>query len=293
MPIKNLLSAFILLSLLAACNLPISQPAANPDVIGTAVELTAAAKLTEMAGSVTPAVTASPTFTATVSAPTQCSPLVTAAVNANVRSGPGTAYDIVGALNLGQTATVAGRNDASTWWYIDYPAGSGNHAWIAGSVTTASCLPVILQVVAAPPLPTAEPRVEAPETDEPDDDDPEPEAGGGAPVLPDLVADGMQVVSGSADGYSVLVQVRVRNRGEAAAGSFSVDWRAMSSAVGCTWTVPSLAPGASKSLSCSYTYLKSCTDGSCSVVLVVDPGNQVVEANESNNNQQDSYRQIP
>jgi hypothetical protein len=194
---------------------------------------------------------------------------------------------------LGQTAAIAGRNDVNTWWYIAYPGVSGGYAWIAGSVVTSACVPSVVQVVAAPPLPTAQPVVEASSSGGSDEEE---EGGGGddpAPAaLPDLVPGGMQVVSGSADGHRVNVQVRVRNRGEAAAGSFTVEWRPLPSAVGCTWTVDALAPGSSKSLSCSYTYVKSCV-GACSIVLVVDPLNQIAEANEDNNHQQDSYDQTP
>jgi len=82
--------------------------------------------------------------------PTACSPIVTAIANANVRNGPGTDYGVVGNLPIGGTAPVAGRNDASTWWYIQF---GGTYAWIAASVVDASCLPAVLPVVAGPPLP--------------------------------------------------------------------------------------------------------------------------------------------
>ena len=182
---KVLLSVLVLFSLLTSCNLQVGQTSvtqpsetepdsSDPNALATAVELTAVARVTEIAGSAVPltaTVTATPTLTSTpapVAGP--CSPMVTAAVNANVRSGPGTAYDVVGSLTLGQTATIVGRNDAYTWWYIDYPGVSGNHAWIAGSVVTSACVPAVVQVVAAPPLPTAV-VVESPPTEVSEDDD--------------------------------------------------------------------------------------------------------------------------
>src|SRR5512143_680364 len=104
---KVLLSALVLFSLLASCNMPagqitITQPTENspasvdPNAMATAVELTAIARVTEIAGSAasaTPTSTAIPTATSTsttvaVSGP--CSPLITANVIANVRSGPDT-----------------------------------------------------------------------------------------------------------------------------------------------------------------------------------------------------------
>ena len=232
MRIKVLLSVLVLFFLLISCNVPTGQaPITQPsevvpvssdiDVIGTAVELTAAARLTEIAGSAT----ATPTLT---SLATQCTPLVTTNVVANVRSGPNTAYDIVGSLPLGQTATIAGRNDTNTWWNIEYPVGSGRFAWIAGSVVTVSCLPSIVQVVAAPPFPTSPPAA----ADNSNDNDSDNNNSGSSSGRPDLIAAGMQyyVVSGK----TVHVMVKVTNTGNAAAGAFTVTWWANQTVGGCT-----------------------------------------------------------
>lgn len=290
MRINVLLSVLVLFSLLASCNLqtgqaPGTQPpevervSAEVDIVGTAVELTSAARFTEIAGSVTPTSAASPTFTPTstltvtppaTSLPTQCNPLVTTNVVANVRSGPNTAYDIVGSLALGQTATVAGRNDANTWWYIDYPAGSGGHAWIAGSVTTASCLPTAVQVVVAPPLPTSAPQDDTSSDDEDDD---------GSSGAPDLVAFAMQyyVVSGK----TVHVMVTVKNTGDGAAGPFIVKWTANQDLGGCDWSMTRLAAGKAKNLECDYTYEWGANKYWS--VLSVDSEGHVTESNEGNN----------
>jgi uncharacterized protein YraI len=85
--------------------------------------------------------------------PTACSPTVTANLNANVRNGPGTVYDPVGNLLTGQTATVAGKSADGTWWYINFPAAAGGYDWISASTVTATCLPVTVAVIPAPPLP--------------------------------------------------------------------------------------------------------------------------------------------
>jgi hypothetical protein len=76
--------------------------------------------------------------------------MVVANTPVNVRSGPGTVYDIVGGLNQGGSALVSGKSSDGTWWYIDFPSG---HGWVSGSVVTASCIPASLVVVAAPPTP--------------------------------------------------------------------------------------------------------------------------------------------
>ncbi len=282
---KVLLSVLVLFSLLASCNMPagpmpVTQPPGNDpvsmdvDAVGTAVELTAAARLTEMAGS---AATSTPVPTVTL-APTQCSPLVTATVNANVRSGPGTAYDIVGALLLGQTATIIGRNDAYTWWYISYPS-TGNYAWIAGSVVTSTCVPAVVQVVAAPPLPTAGPVVVESSSDDSGADS--GADGGSSSGTPDLLPVGMSVSPDPAmQGQELQILVGVRNAGDAPSGSFTMQWWSSHSKVACEWTVPSLAPGESVNRTCSYTYGGW---ANYDIKLLIDPTNAVAESNEGNN----------
>ncbi len=285
---KVLLSVLVLFSLLASCNKPAAQtPVTQPpgdervsldaDAIATAVELTAAARLTEIAGSAIATSTAIPTFTPL---PTQCSPSVTSTVNANVRSGPGTAYDIVGSLMLGQSVTIVGRNDACTWWYINYPT-AGSYAWIVGSVVTTSCLPAVVQVVAAPPLPTSEPLTDASDNSDAASETP------GIAILevtalgPDLVPVGMSVSPNPAtQGQEVHIQVGVKNAGNVASGSFTIQWWATHSILACHWTVSSLAPGESANKTCSYIYAG--WNPAYDIKLVIDPANAVAETNEGN-----------
>ena len=66
----------------------------------------------------------------------ECTPSVTTTTDANVRNGPGVAYGIYGLIPQNGTATVAGKNSAGDWWYIEFAAGEGGHGWIAGSVTS-------------------------------------------------------------------------------------------------------------------------------------------------------------
>jgi TolB protein len=59
----------------------------------------------------------------------------------NVRTGPGTAYPIVGGLSLGDLVEVVGRNAAdpsidsgrNDWLQIVYPSGSDSRGWIAAA----------------------------------------------------------------------------------------------------------------------------------------------------------------
>lgn len=285
-----------------ATQLPeVERVSSDADVVGTAVELTSAARLTEIAGSVTPTFTASPTLaftpTSTVaptsSVPTQCNPQVTASVNANVRSGPDTAYDVVGSLSLGQTATIVGRNDAYTWWYVAYPGISGGHAWIAGSVVTSACVPSVVQVVAAPALPTAVPMVEADPTEVEDDDN------GSALQLnpnlqlqplklfsPDLVVTSMSVnPTPTKKGQQITVDITVKNQGNAASGNYSVQWWSSWATVGKSLSMPSLAAGSSSAIQFTYTY-DSCS--TYDIKAVADGGQLVKESDENNNSAQAS-----
>lgn len=85
-------------------------------------------------------------------------PVVMALVGLNVRSGPGTAYPVIGRLVEGQTAPITGRNPQGTWWQIVYPSAQGQRGWISGSsqFSTATNAEGVL-IVEAPPLLTPAP----------------------------------------------------------------------------------------------------------------------------------------
>lgn len=144
-------AAFVVILSILACNMPST---AEVSAAATAFAQTQTAQA-QVPASAAPGdtatgpspTTAPPTETAP---PTACSPLVTANLNANVRAGDSTDYDIIGFLAAAQTAPLMGRNGADTWWYIAY---GGGHGWIAKSVVTASCLPATVAVVVPPPLP--------------------------------------------------------------------------------------------------------------------------------------------
>jgi hypothetical protein len=302
---KILISVLVLFSLLASCNMPAGQVtitgpsevapvSSDPNALATAVELTAVARVTEIAGSAVPATltsTAIPTATWTsvpAVAAGPCNPLVTATVTANVRSGPDTAYDIVGSLVLGQTATIVGRNDAYTWWYIDYPGVAGNHAWIAGSVVTSACVPAVVQVVAAPPLPATPTEVVAVSDDEDD-----------GPLLlqpmpdlqlaikkPDLIVSEFTITpSTPVMGQNVQVRIGAYNDGNAVSGQFTVHWYGLSSFPNpsCSWTVDSLAAHGGKILTCNNFAFNSWYPINKTSVAIVDAINKVTESNEGNN----------
>lgn len=152
---RRLQLALLVLAVAAqACNLPGSAP--------------------DAAGTTTPAVVfsdtpAPPTNTAIPSntplpAATACPPKVTTNVVANIRSGPGQVYAILGNLPQGAVATVAGKSFDSAWWYIEFPGGEGGFAWVSTTVTNAECIPSTLAMITAPPtpiLPSSTPTVVA------------------------------------------------------------------------------------------------------------------------------------
>jgi hypothetical protein len=143
---NRILTALLVLSLAAmSCNLPASGPAGAGEATET---------FTPLVEGLTPALTGTPG-----PSPTACSPSITANSNANVRSGPGTAYGSVDNLAAGTTATVIGKNNDSSWWQINRP--SGGTGWVSASVSTATCIPATLVIIAAPPI-SSSPATAAP-----------------------------------------------------------------------------------------------------------------------------------
>ncbi len=127
--------------------------------------------------------TATPALSETPTAPiaAACKPTVTTSVVANVRGGPGQVYAVIGTLPQGGTANVAGKSYDNAWWYIEFPAGIGGFAWIAESVTSATCIPDTLASIAAPPAPVAPTGV--PNTEVVEASSPTPVSGGGITII--------------------------------------------------------------------------------------------------------------
>ncbi len=145
---NTLLSALAISLAMFACNLPAgaATPTEPPSTneTGTPTPTFASSASTTQ----TPTPTPTPAVTET------CAPTVTTTTVANVRNGPGQIYSVIGNIPQGGTAKVAGKNFDGTWWYIEFAGGNGGFAWIAGSVTNATCVPETLPSIAAPPTPT-------------------------------------------------------------------------------------------------------------------------------------------
>jgi hypothetical protein len=98
----------------------------------------------------TPSFTPTPTFTLTPSAP-----LVSVSVQTNCRSGPGTAYESIGILNVGVLAQVVGRNAQSDYWIIKLGSSPVITCWLWGQYATLSGDTSALPVIVPPPTPTS------------------------------------------------------------------------------------------------------------------------------------------
>ncbi|MBI3360706.1 MAG: SH3 domain-containing protein [Chloroflexi bacterium] len=87
--------------------------------------------------------------------PTLGGPFVEAIERVNLRTGPGTDYDLIGVLIAGQPAAALGRSPGGTWIEVYYPGAPNSKAWVFADLvklngTTRDKLPT----VEPPPTPT-------------------------------------------------------------------------------------------------------------------------------------------
>jgi len=104
----------------------------------------------------TPTLTATPVFTAT-----PLIPQITVSVATNCRMGPGKVYDLVGALLVGETAEVYGRDLTGNYWYVRNPDSSNGFCWLWGEYASLVGNTQTLPVLTPPPTPTPVPAFEA------------------------------------------------------------------------------------------------------------------------------------
>lgn len=134
---RNRISSLMLAFAILACNLPAGVTPTPTSALPSATVVSS-----------TPEPTASPLSTPTGT------PAVPIAwprdVPVNCRFGPGTVWETIGALPVNQTATILGRNSASTWWYVQTPNDPGTPCWVAASVTNTAGNLAGLSVTPAP-----------------------------------------------------------------------------------------------------------------------------------------------
>ncbi len=139
-------STALILAMLA-CNAPAAQTPA-PDL---ALTITAQALLIPQTGA---QATGTPAPNQTQpSAPTASpsAPMADVSQNTNCRTGPGTAYDIVTSLNIGQQAVVVGKDTPDSYWIVNNPNGSGT-CWLWGQYVSITGDPTSLPEMAPPAI---------------------------------------------------------------------------------------------------------------------------------------------
>lgn len=100
-----------------------------------------------------PPVEAAPTVAPT-NTPAPANPQVTLTQIVNVRGGPGTNYNVLGAGNPGQVFPVTGKSPAGDWWQINFNGQSG---WVFGQLVTPLNTESVAVAANIPPAPTAPP----------------------------------------------------------------------------------------------------------------------------------------
>jgi len=88
---------------------------------------------------------------------TPVGPLVVVPEQVNVRTGPSTAYELVGVLIAGQTAPAIGRTAGGDWIQIEYRGVPDNIAWIYSPFVLLDPPGAFLPIIEPPA--TATPRV--------------------------------------------------------------------------------------------------------------------------------------
>lgn len=73
-------------------------------------------------------------------------PQLTAIYVVNIRSGPGTQFQVLGKLDQGQQAEVVGASEDGLWWVIRLDGVNNDQGWVAAAYVRAenvASVPVI------------------------------------------------------------------------------------------------------------------------------------------------------
>jgi hypothetical protein len=120
-------------------NAPADLPVATEDVVVDNVD-TANASLPQSTP-ITDTTTISDTTSIVTEPGAETTGTSSSVVDANLRGGPGTTFDLVGSITAGTAFTVVGRNEAGDWLKLE------NGSWIFGELVTnaPADLPVVSQ----------------------------------------------------------------------------------------------------------------------------------------------------
>jgi uncharacterized protein YraI len=168
--------AVIGVGLLALAVYTLSRPSAsadNPTLTVAATSIVSIPTTTPLPPTDPPTATLEPTTaplpseTPTLEAPvaTEVPALVNIVAPANVRSGPGLTYAVLGGLNTGDQAPVVGRDASSQWFAIGYDLGPNGVGWVSIQVASfdgdEQSLPVMEANEPPPPAATVPPQAPA------------------------------------------------------------------------------------------------------------------------------------
>lgn len=112
---RQWVNAALLLLILSACNLPINPPTSPTAPAPSATPTRLATR--------TPVVNFTATSFLVIAFPKE-QPV-------NCRSGPGTAFTVIGELRPGRQAELRGKNSDVTWWYVKNPSDPSTFCWLA------------------------------------------------------------------------------------------------------------------------------------------------------------------
>ncbi len=87
--------------------------------------------------------------------PTGSATVLTIISGANVRSGPGTEYEVIGGIKEGDSVPVFGISAGGGWYAIDFGSALEGRAWVSAQVATFPGSDSDLPLIAAPPQPAA------------------------------------------------------------------------------------------------------------------------------------------
>ncbi len=106
-------------------------------------------------------VESTPTFTPVAETSTPVGPTIPSLLtltDLNVRSGPGTVYDLLGLLPSGSTAEIIGRDPTLQWWQIRFEPAVDRVGWVSADPAFSQAAKTDnIPLVPAPPTPTGTP----------------------------------------------------------------------------------------------------------------------------------------
>ena len=143
---QSLLSTFVLLLAMLACNLPSSAATATPTLTIFTPAPTQPLPTSAPTPTSLPSNTPPPTATGTPAVPVA----FPKEVAVNCRLGPGIGWIVLSGLSVGTSSQIAGKSGDGGWWYIVDPFNSGRKCWVAASVTNTAGNLANIPVVEAP-----------------------------------------------------------------------------------------------------------------------------------------------